>query len=131
MKPGTAKRETACWSEVETWRGLSSMSSELVYNKQCRPGSDLDRLITAELDINELSGDDGFYVMIKETDRCFRNGDKVVYWYESPKFNRLSDAQLWADWAIERWHQTLRFTASGAEIRLDLDEKGNQQSWSL
>ena len=101
------------------------MQSELVYNRQCRPSSDLDRLLTAELDVSELSYEDGFRVMIKEIDQCFRNGDTLVYWYESPKFNRLSDAQLWAEWALERWHETLRFTASGAEIRLDLDDKGN------
>ena len=60
---------------------------------------------------------------IREQQPCL--GERWVYWYESPEFNRLSDAQLWADWAITRWHQTERFTAAGATIRTDLDEKGN------
>jgi len=122
------KRETACWGEVHSWRGLCSMESETVWHRSCRPGSDSPYCLTAELTVEELQGEDGFRVMIRESsirhsEPCA--GKLQVYWYESPEFNRLSDAQLWGDWAITRWHQTERFTAAGATIRTDLDERGN------
>ena len=123
-----SKRETACWGEVQSWRGLSSMESETVWHKSCRPGSDSPYRLTAVLTVEELSGEDGFRVMARE--QSIRKqppslGERQVYWYESPRFNRLSDAQLYADWAITRWHQTQRFTAAGMTIRTDLDERGN------
>ena len=122
------KRETACWGEVYTWRGLSSLESETVWHRSCRPGSDFPYRLTAELTVEELRGEDGFRVMIREQSIREQEpllGERQVYWYESPSFNRLSDAQLWGDWAISRWHQSERFTASGARIRTDLDERGN------
>ena len=125
-----AKRETACWQEVHHWRGLASMESETVWHRSCRPGNDHPYRLTAVLTVEELPGEDGFRVMIREQllrdrdDDPYR-GDIDVRWFESPEFNRLSDAQLWGDWAITRWHQTERFTAAGATIRTDLDEKGN------
>ena len=122
------KRETACWGEVYSWQGLCSLVSDTVWHRSCRPGSDSPYLLTAELTVEELRGEDGFRVMIREQsireqEPCL--GERQVYWYESPEFNRLSDAQLWAEWAIIRWHQTDRFTAAGATIRTDLDERGN------
>ena len=121
------KRETACWGEVYSWRGLSSMESETVWHQSCRPGSDSPYRLTAVLTVEQLN-EDCFQVMIREQsireqEPCL--GERQVYWYESPEFNRLSDAQLWGDWAITRWHQTERFTAAGATIRTDLDERGN------
>ena len=35
------------------------------------------------------------------------------------------DAQLFGDWAIERWHATGTFGAAGMDLRLDLDQDGN------
>jgi len=125
---GYSKRETACWGEVYSWRGVCSMESETVWHQSCRPGSDSPYRLTAVLTVEELSGEDGFRVMIREQsirEQEPYRGERTVYWYESPQFNRLSDAQLWADWAIVRWHQTERFTASGAIIRTDLDDAGN------
>jgi hypothetical protein len=123
-----SKRETACWGEVYSWRGLSSMESETVWHRSCRPGSASPYRLTAVLTVEELTGEDGFRVMIREqsirTEQPYL-GERQVYWYESPQFNRLSDAQLWGDWAITRWHQTDRFTAAGATCRTDLDERGN------
>ena len=126
-----AKRETACWQEVHHWRGLASMESETVWNRCSRPGNpDYMYRLTAELTVEQISGEDSYRVMIREQILRDRDGDPFwgtveVSWYESPGFNRLSDAQLWGDWAITRWHQTERFTAAGATIRTDLDEKGN------
>ena len=128
-----AKRETACWGEVSSWRGLSSMESETVWHRCNHPNNpDYMYRLTAELTVEEIEFTDGtqFRVMIKETLQRDRIGDPFygsvdVSWYESPEFNRLSDAQLWADWAIVRWHETERFSASGATLRTDLDAKGN------
>lgn len=123
-----SKRETACWGEVESWRGLSSMESELVWHRCNRPGNDHPYQLTAELTVEEIGGEDEFNVMIRETLTRVEApyaGTVEVVWFESPRFNRLSDAQLWADWAIIRWHQTERFSAAGATLRLDLDAKGN------
>ena len=123
-----SKRETACWGEVYSWRGLASLESETVWHRSSRPGSDSPYLLTAELTVEELQGEDGFRVMIRESSIRHTEpgvGELLVNWYESPQFNRLADAQWWADWAITRWHQTDRFTAAGATVRADLDEKGN------
>ena len=121
------ERETACWGEVYSWRGLSSMESETVWHQSCRPGSDSPYRLIAVLTVEQLN-EDCFQVMIREQsvrEQAPCLGERQVYWYESPEFNRLSDAQLWGDWAITRWHQTERFTAAGATIRTDLDERGN------
>ena len=123
-----SKRETACWGDVHHWRGLSSMESETVWHRSCRPGSESPYRLTAVLTVEELQGEDGFRVMIREQSIRQQEpylGERQVSWYESPRFNRLSDAQLWGDWAIIRWHQTERFTAAGATIRTDLDDMGN------
>lgn len=123
-----SKRETACWGEVYSWRGLCSLESETVWHRSCRPGSDFPYRLTALLTVEELRGEDGFRVMVREESIREEEpflGETQVYWYESPRFNRLSDAQLWGDWAITRWHQTERFTSAGATTRTDLDEKGN------
>lgn len=126
-----SKRETACWGEVHSWRGLTSMESETVWNRCSRPGNpDYMYRLTAELTVKQISGEDSYHVMIREQLLRDRDGDPFwgeidVRWYESPEFNRLSDAQLWGDWAITRWHQTERFTAAGASVRFDLDERGN------
>ena len=126
-----AKRETACWGEVYSWRGLCSMESETVWHRSCRPGNDPPCRLTAVLTVEELPGEDGFHVMIREQSirehEPYR-GTREVYFYESPRFNCLADAQLWGDWAITRWHQTERFTAAGATIRTDLDERGNTET---
>jgi len=127
----SAKRETACWGEVYSWRGLCSMESETVWHRSCRPGSDSPYRLTAVLTVEELPGEDGFRVMARE--QSVREqppylGERQVYHYESPRFNRLCDAQLYGDWAITRWHQTERFTAAGMTVRTDLDERGNPYS---
>ena len=106
------------------------MESETVWHRSCRPGSDSPYRLTAVLTVEEVEYTDGaqFRVMIREQSIREQEpylGERRVYWYESPEFNRLSDAQLWGDWAITRWHQTERFTAAGATIRTDLDERGN------
>ena len=125
-----SKRETACWGDVYSWHGLSSMESETVWHRCCRPGSDHPYRLTAVLTVEEVEFTDGqqFHVMIREQEvrehEPYR-GSRNVFWFESPLFNQLSDAQLWGDWAITRWHQTDRFTAAGASLRLDLDERGN------
>ena len=128
-----SKRETACWGEVQSWRGLASMESETVWHRSCRPGSDHPYRLTAVLTVEEIEFTDGahFRVMIREQSirehEPYR-GSREVYHYESPRFNQLSDAQLWGEWAITRWHQTERFTAAGATLRVDLDERGNPYS---
>ena len=128
----SAKRETACWGEVYSWRGLCSLESETVWHRSCRPGSEPHPYrLTAVLTIEELPDEDGFQVTVREQSiretEPYR-GSRDVYWYESPIFNRLSDAQLYGDWAITRWHQTERFTAAGMTVRTDLDERGNPYS---
>ena len=114
-------------------------SSTLVINEKCKElikkgkkvyqfGFGQSPFPVPEIIVEELSGEDCFRLMIREQsirEQEPYKGQRQVYHYESPRFNRLSDAQLWGEWAITRWHQTDRFTAAGAHIRTDLDERGN------
>ena len=138
----SAKRETACWGEVEHWRGLVSVQSETVYHRSFRDvvltpnGYEVkDRShwpvrLTAELTCEEKAFTDGehFRVMIRHETLFLSGpgkGQSEILWLESPKFPTLSDSQRYADWAITVWHQQGTFTAAGCRIRWDLDRKGN------
>ena len=138
----SAKRETACWGEVEHWRGLVSVQSETVYHRSFRDvvltpnGYEVkDRShwpvrLTAELTCEEESFSDGddFFVTVRQESLSMAGpsqGQTEILWLESTRFPTLSDAQRYADWAITVWHQQGTFAAAGFSIRWDLDQKGN------
>lgn len=127
----TIKRETACWGDVQHRFNLSSLSSETVWHRSNRdPESDYIR--TAWLEVEQLpeTAFDAPLFVVRARDQWIRRAGKYagtveVSWFESGTFNRLCDAQLFADWAIERWHAACTFGAAGMNLRLDLDHDGN------
>ena len=138
----SAKRETACWGEVEHWRGLVSMQSETVFHRsfrdvvltstgyETRCRSYWPVMLTAELTCEEKAFYDGehFRVMVRQESLSLSGpgkGQSEILWLESPRFPTLSDAQRYADWAITVWHQQGTFSSAGFTIRWDLDQKGN------
>ena len=125
----SAKRETACWGNVWSWRGLVSIQSETVWHRSNRnPDDGFPYRLTAELTCEQLSGEDSFRVIVREESLRISPpnlGQSEITWLESPTFPTLSDAQRYADWAITVWHQQGTFAAAGFTIRWDLDQKGN------
>ena len=127
----SAKRETACWGEVNHWRGLVSIQSETVWHRSNRkPDPGFPYRLTAELTCEEQAFTDGedFRVMVREESLRLAEpslGQTVIHWHESPRFPTLADAQRYADWAVTVWHRQGTFTAAGFTVRWDLDQKGN------
>lgn len=127
----TVKRETACWGDVQHIHGLASMQSEAVWHRSNR-NQDADYIRTAWLEVEQLAESryESPLFVVRARDQWIRRAGKYagtveVSWFESGTFDRLCDAQLFGDWAIERWHATGTFGASGMELRLDWDENGN------
>jgi hypothetical protein len=125
------KRETACWGDVQHVHGLPSLQSETVWHRSNRD-QDADYIRTAWLEVEQLpeSRYESPLFVVRARDQWIRKGGKYagtveVSWFESGTFDRLCDAQLFGDWAIERWHQAGTFGASGMELQLGLDENGN------
>ncbi len=131
MFTDTVKRETACWGEVQHCAGLASLESETVWHRSNR-AADAEYIRTAWLSVEQLpeSRHDLPTFRVLARDQWIRRSGKYqgtveVSWFESGTFDRLCDAQLFADWAITRWHAADTFGASGMELRLDLDPDGN------
>ena len=127
----TTKRETACWGDVQHCAGLASLESETVWHRSNR-AADAEYIRTAWLSVEELpeSRHDLPTFRVLARDQWIRRSGKYqgtveVSWFESGTFDRLCDAQLFADWAITRWHAADTFGASGMTLRLDLDANGN------
>jgi hypothetical protein len=131
MATTATKRETACWGDVQHCSGLVSLASETVWHRSNRE-PDADYIRTAWLSVEQLpeSRHDLPTFKVLARDQWIRRSGKYqgaveVSWFESGTFDRLCDAQLFADWAITRWHAAGTFGASGMELRLDLDQNGN------
>ena len=131
MTIDTVKRETACWGDVQHCGGLVSLESETVWHRSNRE-PDAEYIRTAWLSVEQLpeSRLDLPTFKVLARDQWIRRSGKYqgtveVSWLESSTFDRLCDAQLFADWAITRWHQAGTFAAAGMALRLDLDSSGN------
>jgi len=127
----TTKRETACWGDVQHCAGLASLESETVWHRSNR-AADAEYIRTAWLSVEQLpeSRHDLPTFRVLARDQWIRRAGKYqgtveVSWFESGTFDRLCDAQLFADWAITRWHAADTFGASGMTLRIDLDANGN------
>lgn len=127
----TTKRETACWGDVQHRANLCSLESETIWHRSNRdPETEFIR--TAWLSVDQLPETAFESPLFKVTarDQWIRRSGKYqgtveVSWLESGTFDRLADAQLFGDWAIERWHATGTFCATGMDLRFDLDHSGN------
>jgi len=131
MHTTIVKRETACWGDVQHCGGLVSLESGTVWHRSNRdPETEHIRMATLSVEQLPQSRYDlpTFKVMARD-ERIYRagkyRGAVEVTWFESGTFDRLCDAQLFADWAIERWHAADTFCASGMDLRLDIDPSGN------
>ena len=103
------------------------MDSEDIWHRRCRPGGDSDYQLTARISIEQPTGEDTFQAIVREEllrTEAPNLGALEVTWYESPTFPTLRDAQLFADWAITRWHSEEQWSAAGFEW-VDLDPQGN------
>jgi hypothetical protein len=128
-KIGQPLRETADWSEVHCFRGIHSIESADIYHRLQRdPQVSKEELTQCRLTVEGLSGEDGYNVMARDSYQRLIGpyaGQEQVSWLESPVFPTLRSAQLFADWAIERWHQEGSFSHAGFTLRHDLDAQGN------
>ena len=126
---GQPLRETPCWSEVHSWRGLASIESADIYHRLQRdPGINKESLTQCRITVEELNDEDGFHVMVRDSYQRLVGpyaGQEQVCWFESPVFPTLRSAQLFAEFALERWHQEGHFSHGGFECRHDLDAQGN------
>ena len=126
---GQPLRETPCWSDVQCWRGIHSIESADIYHRLQRdPGINKESLTQCRVTVEGLTGEDGYNVMVRDSYQRLIGpyaGQEQVSWHESPVFPTLRSAQLFAEWAIERWHQEGSFSHEGFEIRHDLDAQGN------
>jgi hypothetical protein len=125
------KRETACWGDVQHRGHLSSLASETVWHRSNRD-PDAEYIRTAWLEVEQLpeTAYESPLFVVRACDQWIRRAGKYqgtveVSWFESGTFYRLSDAQLFGDWAIERWHATGTFGAAGMDLRFDLNPEGN------
>ena len=125
------KRETACWGDVQHISGLASLKSEVVWHKSNR-NQDADFIRTAWLEVEQLeeSRHESPLFVVRARDQWIRRAGKYagtveVSWFQSGTFDRLCDAQLFGDWAIERWHAADTFGASGMELLQEVDQNCN------
>lgn len=125
------KRESACWGDVQHRANLCSLESEAIWHRSNR-NPEADFIRTAWLQVEQLpeTAFDSPLFVVRARDQRIRRAGKYtgmveVSWFESGTFDRLCDAQLFGDWAIERWHAAGTFGASGMDLRLDLDQDGN------
>ena len=116
------KRETACWGDVLHRANLCSIESETVWHRSNRK-SDADYIRTAWLSVQQLPEtafeSPLFTVTVREQwIRCNGRyqGTVETSRFESGTFNRLCDATLFGDWAIERWHAAGTFCAAGMAL---------------
>lgn len=126
---GQPLRETPCWSEVLYFNGRAELHSADIYHRLQRdPGINAESLTQCRLMVEQLHGEDGFRVMARDDYRRLVGNyanQPQVSWYESPHFPSLKSAQLFAEWALERWHQEGCFNHAGLKYRGDLDPMGN------
>tara|TARA_R110001592_G_scaffold162401_2_gene395579 strand:+ start:4133 stop:4540 length:408 start_codon:yes stop_codon:yes gene_type:complete len=131
-KIGQPLRETADWSDVHSWQGISSMDSADIWHRLQRdPGIASESLTQCRMTVSQLTGEDGFNVMVRDSYKRLVGryaGEESVTWRESPVFPTLRSAQLFAEWALERWHAEGSFSHAGFEARYDLDAQGNPYS---
>ena len=125
------KRETACWGDVQHRANLCRLDSEVVWHRSNR-NPDADYIRTAWLELEQLpeTAFDSPLFVVRARDQWIRRAGKYagtveVSWFEYGTFDRLCDAQLFGDWAIERWHAADTFGAAGMELRPELDHNGN------
>lgn len=128
------KRETACWGDVLQRANLSSLESDTIWHRSNRdPEAEFIR--TAWLTVEQLpeTAFESPLFTVTARDQWIRSSGKYqgtveVSWFESGTFDRLADAQLFGDWAVERWHAAGTFGASGMTLRFDLDPNGNPEA---
>jgi len=122
-------RERCCWGEVQHPGGLAEMYSELVWHRTNRTEP---AHLLAELGVIQLTETwndlPRFEVQIRDVYKRLEGpyaGQESVSWWRSTDFPTLRDAQLFAEWAVERWQAEGTFYAAGLSLRTDIDENGN------
>ena len=126
---GQPLRETPCWSDVHNWRGIASIESETIWHRSQRDSEiSKESLTQCRITVEGIAGWDGYRVLVRDSYQRLIGSDagqEQVDWFESPVIPTLRSAQLFAEFALERWHQEGSFSHAGFEIRFDLDAQGN------